>query len=77
MDKGAGDTDPSEYDDEGDGVDLLEWRSTSPPERMASIPNLRLHIVFVVVGSNLFVSLWRSDGELVILELISVIFIPR
>ena len=48
MDKGAGDMDPSEYDDEGDGVDLLEWKSTSPPERMASMPNLRLHIVFVV-----------------------------
>ena len=76
MDKGAGDTDPSEYDDdEGDGVDLLEWRSTSPPERMASIPNLRLHIVSDC--SYLFVSLWRSDGELVILKLISVIFIPR
>ena len=75
MDKGAGDMDPSEYDDEGDGVDLLEWKSTSPPERMASIPNLRLHIVSDC--SYLFVSLWRSDGELVILKLISVIFIPR
>ena len=75
MDKGAGDTDPSEYDDEGDGVDLLEWKSTSPPERMASMPNLRLHIVSDC--SYLFVSLWRSDGELVILKLISVIFIPR
>ena len=54
MDKGAGDTDPSEYDDEGDGVDLLEWKSTSPPERMASMPNLRLHIVFVGIVICLF-----------------------
>ena len=53
VDKGAGDTDPSEYDDdEGDGVDL-EWRSATP-ERMASIPNLRLHIVCLFVVICLF-----------------------